>query len=806
MSISIFTITHVPFTPPEDPIYIPLQVGHALHDDYGYQGDDTGDNISDKNPYYSELTGLYWIWKNYTDADYLGLCHYRRYFLNQGGTLMTESDYMHIMSEYDVIIAKPSLGEYDYRTVYARSHDIRNLDMTGEVIRRLYPDYYETFETVVADHHCYVGNLFAAPKAVFHAYCEWLFTIFFALEGQIDWSSYDDYHKRVFGFLSEQLLIVWIKYNNLSCYEAPYSLSQEKAETILLKENIKKYIANADLAGAYQCLNKTLEKRPDLLLKMSDFGQELKTIEHIINACRVEQEADLPTLLQFSRELDILIKHFRLLVQILENIKIGTVTEEELQYLIDCKVSYKGLVYIIQNFMPLAAQPLGILNQLAVIYANAGLNLVSLSFLEEALSIRETDKTTLSNIVAVLQNMGQIEMAEEYAQLLNAPSAKRIAVFTGSEIPILTYISEQYIAALEALGHTVFRYNTRHFEESFNALFAFQQHGLDAVIIFNNVGFQMLLDSGESLWDLWNVPCYNIIVDHPMYYFDTLDQAPSMGVVACADRYHTDYIKRFYPTVSKTIFLPTAGECLKPFEKLKPFKERSIDVLFIGGYKYDPSHPNDAFADQLTEYLMTHPSETFEAALEHCLQVSHRHLSNEELKECIQQYRFIDMNVAGFFRLEILRVLVNAGIPVTVYGNNFETTDLYHHPNFLYKGCCTTEEGIRLMEDSKIVLNQLAWFKAGASERIFEAMLQGSVAVTDDSAYLREHFEDSADIKFYSLSQLNALPDIVRSILTDYDLAETIRRNAYEKAFHQHTWLQRASILMDDLDRHTPIA
>ena len=70
MSISIFTITHVPFTPPENPIYIPLQVGRALHDDYGYPGDDTGDNISAKNPYYSELTGPYWIWKNYTDAEW----------------------------------------------------------------------------------------------------------------------------------------------------------------------------------------------------------------------------------------------------------------------------------------------------------------------------------------------------------------------------------------------------------------------------------------------------------------------------------------------------------------------------------------------------------------------------------------------------------------------------------------------------------------------------------------------------------------------------------------------------------------
>ncbi len=82
-------------------------------------------------------------------------------------------------------------------------------------------------------------------------------------------------------------------------------MSQEKAETILLKENIRDYIAHADISGAYRCLCDTLDKRPDLLLKVSDFGQELETIEHILNVCRVEEEAGLPTLLQFSRELDV---------------------------------------------------------------------------------------------------------------------------------------------------------------------------------------------------------------------------------------------------------------------------------------------------------------------------------------------------------------------------------------------------------------------------------------------------------------------------------------------------------------------
>ena len=80
-NVKIIVATHKPYKMPDDEMYLPVHVGAAGKDSIGYQRDDEGENISSKNPYFCELTGLYWAWKN-LNADYIGLAHYRRHFSN----------------------------------------------------------------------------------------------------------------------------------------------------------------------------------------------------------------------------------------------------------------------------------------------------------------------------------------------------------------------------------------------------------------------------------------------------------------------------------------------------------------------------------------------------------------------------------------------------------------------------------------------------------------------------------------------------------------------------------------------------
>ena len=82
--IKILVACHKPGEVYQNEVYVPIQAGRALYKGIKelewMEGDDTGDNISNKNTKYSEMTVQYWAWKNLKDVEYIGFCHYRRYF------------------------------------------------------------------------------------------------------------------------------------------------------------------------------------------------------------------------------------------------------------------------------------------------------------------------------------------------------------------------------------------------------------------------------------------------------------------------------------------------------------------------------------------------------------------------------------------------------------------------------------------------------------------------------------------------------------------------------------------------------
>ncbi|MGN0093524.1 MAG: DUF4422 domain-containing protein [Methanobrevibacter sp.] len=209
----------------EDKIYKPLFVGCNGQDNLGYLSDDTGDNISYKNNSFCELTGLYWMWKN-SDADIIGLTHYRRYFVKKKyGKRLDKNDLNRIFKDYDIILPKKHvpLGENLYKD-YAYAHNAKDLDLCREIIKDIHPEYLESFDDMMKTDTIYCFNMFIAPKEIITPYCEWIFSILFELEKRIDLTGYNNYQQRVYGFLSERLFKVWLNKQNLKIKECNVKL------------------------------------------------------------------------------------------------------------------------------------------------------------------------------------------------------------------------------------------------------------------------------------------------------------------------------------------------------------------------------------------------------------------------------------------------------------------------------------------------------------------------------------------------------------------------------------------------------
>ena len=283
-SIRIFVATHVAFQPPQNPIYVPLHVGRSGKPDLGYLGDDTGENISDLNFLYGELTGLYWIWQNMEDLDYVGLCHYRRYFINGQMQEMQKEEYLLILHEYDAIVPKAMKCDegYTYYQQFGLAHNPHDLDAVGRALKKLYPEYADAYNQAMHGNLFYWGNLLVTSLPILKAYAEWLFTIFAEAGEEIDVSGYDAYHKRVYGFLSEQMFYVFALANHLTLHETAVGVSEEKAETRELKTVLRQMMAEGRLQDARELLDKQLKDRPDLMLRNSDINCELEEIyEHL---------------------------------------------------------------------------------------------------------------------------------------------------------------------------------------------------------------------------------------------------------------------------------------------------------------------------------------------------------------------------------------------------------------------------------------------------------------------------------------------------------------------------------------------
>lgn len=209
--LKIYVACHKPCEAPQDDVYVPIQVGRAISR-YSLDmiGDDTGDNISDKNASYCEMTAHYWMWKNLKDVEYIGFCHYRRFFNYQ----FTPGNIDALLADdTDVILASPQIRLRTMQHHWLMYVSSENLLILKSVLHNLYPEYDSCFDEFLISTTYHPWNMLICRKRVFDEYESWLFSILFECEKYIKLSNYSR-ERRVFGYLAEFLLNVYFAKNS----------------------------------------------------------------------------------------------------------------------------------------------------------------------------------------------------------------------------------------------------------------------------------------------------------------------------------------------------------------------------------------------------------------------------------------------------------------------------------------------------------------------------------------------------------------------------------------------------------------
>ena len=239
-NIKIFICAHKEVPLPQHPFFLPVQAGAALHDHIaGYQPDDEGDNISQKNPHFCELTCHYWAWKNLKNVDIVGLNHYRRYFdfqkkwpqFSADKRFVKTEDFLKmeyhfpdlekILQKYDIILPIARHWRVSNTQQYGEYHIAKDWEMLRQIIKERHPEYMPSFEKTMDRSNKSVGyNMFITHRKYFNAYSEWLFDILFEVEKRVPPID-DPIQSRIYGYMSERLINVFCDYHHLHILHIP---------------------------------------------------------------------------------------------------------------------------------------------------------------------------------------------------------------------------------------------------------------------------------------------------------------------------------------------------------------------------------------------------------------------------------------------------------------------------------------------------------------------------------------------------------------------------------------------------------
>lgn len=357
------------------------------------------------------------------------------------------------------------------------------------------------------------------------------------------------------------------------------------------------------------------------------------------------------------------------------------------------------------------------------------------------------------------------------------------------------------------IGYRILMADMNDEEQTRKNIYEFAGQGDTAALFFNHAGMNLLTADRMIIWNELDIDCYDFIVDHPMYYHAAIIYPITRLTFLCVDEYHQKFIERFYPGRVRSFFLPLAG--IRRQEGAIPFDERSMDILFTGAYLIDNNveYHIRGLGEGLRqiwlecfELLCTQTHLTLEHGLERCLKKRGLVLPEDDLRDTIRLFGDMDGMLRSRARAEVIRTLANADVKVHIYGEGWQFLDCKQE-NLIIHDRIPFDETIPLIADARIVLNVMPWFKSGVHDRVYSAMLNECVCLTDGSEYLNRTLADGREALFYSLDHLDELPDKVKHYLKEPEELKEIAQRGWNYAQDTQTWQYRAQQMAEIMEK-----
>lgn len=365
------------------------------------------------------------------------------------------------------------------------------------------------------------------------------------------------------------------------------------------------------------------------------------------------------------------------------------------------------------------------------------------------------------------------------------------------------YFADALGNALTDAGHTVetFAYATEA-PESLECLF---NRTFDAIFDFNSGLPRLTMEDGSFFLDHIRAPFYNILLDHPLYHHNSLKQPLADFHALCMDENHRDYILACYPHIASAAVFPMTGEDIAPMDVSYPSKK--IDVLFSGTYTNyreveNAIHTTPPFLENLTKQLIEHiqanPALTQEAAFQLLLpSLEASEIITETFPLHMQACFLCDAYLRAYNRERLLLQIAKAGLPLTLCGNGWRKSPFAAFPQVQIIDDIAFQDTFSLFRLSKITVNLLPEFKNGSHDRIYSAILNHSLCMTDATPYLTRRFADGEGVCYYDIQDLDALTHRIADLLASPAQLSQIAQSGYSLAKKMHSWQARAAYLLE---------